>query len=254
MIKKIYSIKFLLLLFSLFIVAQRSVANNALFNTANQLYANGKYAEAAQKYQAIEQSGYYSYELYYNLGNCFYRSNQIGLSILYYEKAKKLNPTDPDLLNNLRMAYLKTIDKIEPEQILFFEKIGLNILYLFSPNQWAYLTLIFLFITALLLVLQKKLSSFKQLLLISAVLFFFLFLSSFFLSWKIKQNQENQSYAIVLNTSVNSYSEPNQNSSLLFTLHEGTRVLIKEEQGDWCRVELPNSITGWVSRSSVRSI
>ena len=84
------------------------------FEKANSLYNEGVYAAAIQAYENILNKGLHSAEVYYNLANCYYKQNNVGHSIYYYEKALVLAPKDKSILNNLAFAQKMTVDKIEP--------------------------------------------------------------------------------------------------------------------------------------------
>src|SRR5512137_1616096 len=94
----------------------------SLFQQANQAYQQQDFEKAASLYQQIISQGYESKDVYYNLGNCYYRLNQIGQSVLYFEKALKLDPHDADVRYNLELVNLKVIDRIEiPPRLFLFE-------------------------------------------------------------------------------------------------------------------------------------
>ncbi len=84
-----------------------------LLNKANTSYSQSQYKEALTDYLKIEEMGYASEVLFYNIGNTYFKLNEIGKSILYYERALKLNPSDKDLINNLTLAKEFTLDRIE---------------------------------------------------------------------------------------------------------------------------------------------
>lgn len=225
------------------------------FEKANNLYANGKYKEAVEIYQSIEKQNAVSFELFYNIGNCYYRLNDIANCILYYEKAKKVDPLNTELLQNLKLANLKTTDRIEYKEPMFFEKISLQIIKFFTPNSWAVLSLILLFMACGLFVLQSKTSSkSKQKMLLGSLILLILFLVSFLLSWQAKKTESRDDLAIVFSNTLNCYSEPNNSSALLFTIHEGTLVEVKSTDGDWINVKLATGVTGWAPKLSVKKI
>ena len=99
-----------IVLFSCTVLAQTP---KDAFNRGNELYRAGKYQEAVKEYESIIKQGKFSAELYFNLGNAYYRDRQLARAILSYERAAQLHPNDPDIEHNLKLAYLKTVDRIE---------------------------------------------------------------------------------------------------------------------------------------------
>ena len=123
----------LISLFSVGLFAQ----NQSLFEQGNQLYNDGKYAEAIDKYMAILETENHSTELYFNLANAHYKLSHIAPSIYYYEKALKLSPKDQDIKNNLAFANNMTIDDIEVIPNAGFSKLIRNITDIMSFDSWA---------------------------------------------------------------------------------------------------------------------
>src|SRR4051812_30872548 len=85
-----------------------------LYKSAGNLYKEKQFQQAADNYEKIISQGYKSPEVYYNLGNCYYKLNSTGKSILAYERALKLSPDDEDIIHNLKLAELKVSDRIQP--------------------------------------------------------------------------------------------------------------------------------------------
>lgn len=223
------------------------------FTKANELYTKGNYQEALKLYLNIEKQNKESFELYFNIGNCYYRLNEIAPSILYYERAKKFNPLNDDLIQNLKLASLKTTDRIESKGTLFFEQIGYRIIGILSSNIWTLLSLFFLLISAVLFYILNKSKS-KQTVFIGFICSGLFFIITFLMAWQAKQIQSNKNRAVVFTNSLNTFSEPNNKSALLFTIHEGTIVEIKETNGDWIKIELATGVKAWVPKLSVRTI
>jgi tetratricopeptide (TPR) repeat protein len=117
-----------------------------LFNQANELYKQKEYEQAAQVYENIATLGYESAEVYYNLGNCYYKTNQIGLTILNYERAKKIEPDNDDIEFNLKLAGLRVSDRVEvlPQMMLvtWFK----NTLSSQTANGWGKTSLVLLWL------------------------------------------------------------------------------------------------------------
>ena len=114
-----------------------------IFLSANDLYKNNKFEEAVALYQKIESNGLVSTELFYNLGNSFYKLNKVGPSIYYYEKALKLDPLNVDVKNNLVFAKRLALDNIEELPKSIFQKFNKNYLQKLSYNQWAIVVVVF---------------------------------------------------------------------------------------------------------------
>src|SRR5688572_19240399 len=118
-----------------------------IFNRANKLYMDQKYEEASREYEKLISNQKVSAEVYFNLGNSYYKTGNIAGAILNYERAKRLRPSDPDIAYNLRMANLNTIDKIEPLPQLFYEKWWDDFVNEGSVNRRAMLVVILFWIT-----------------------------------------------------------------------------------------------------------
>ncbi len=140
------------IIFLFLIIANSITAQNVdnLFVTANNLYKNAKYEEAIKKYQEIESKELVSSELYYNLGNSYYKLNKVGPTIYYYEKALKIDPLNEDVKNNLVFAKRLALDNIEELPKTVLQKFNKNYLQKLSYNQWAIIAVIFSFLTSIL--------------------------------------------------------------------------------------------------------
>src|SRR6476620_8550682 len=127
----------ILLLFSL--LAFSSFGSD-LLQKAEKAYDSKKYREAIASYEELLNDGYRSYQLYYNLGNSYYRNNELGKAIYYYELARKLEPDDEDVRINLAIAAGKTIDKIDSKENFFVSAVKSNVLLSLSTRVWAWIT------------------------------------------------------------------------------------------------------------------
>ncbi|MBL4594545.1 MAG: tetratricopeptide repeat protein [Flavobacteriales bacterium] len=226
------------------------------FNTANDFYAKGNYEEAIKEYQSIINNDNISTDIYYNLGNCYYKTDNIPNAILNYEKALKLKPDNEDALYNLAMANKLTIDKIDRLPELFIGSTWKNLITSRTIENWAYIAigLIFLsllfFISYLLIeqVMIKKVGFYAGLFFLGFSMFTFLMASQH--SAIIQQSTE----AIIFAPSTTIHSGPNENSEKLFTLHEGTKVTLLEENNEWSKIKLPNGNIGWIISDEIKNI
>ena len=223
-----------------------------LFDEANRLYTSGKYEQSVEKYREIIQNGYESGALYFNLGNAYYKLEQIGESILYYEKAIKLIPGDEALQRNLQIAQLKTVDKIEPIPNLFFEIWWTEAINIFSLNTFSWLSLItfscLTLLIALFLVFRKD--GFRYPVWIFAICFIVFLL--LFLG-KIYDNGNNR-FGIIMAKTVSVVSEPAISSTEMFILHEGTKVKINRALEGWYEISLADGKTGWLQTEGIVQI
>jgi tetratricopeptide (TPR) repeat protein len=226
------------------------------FQNANELYENASYKEAISIYESLLEKDYVSDDLHYNLANSYFKTKQIALAILHYEKALKINPSNQNAAYNLKLANQKTVDKIEAIPDLFIYRWWRAIYHLCSVDQWAYLTIVFFLLfsaglSAYFLLNQLALRKVSFYLGISSLVIGLLCWS---LASQQKSNMLTSDSAIIMQASVNIVSAPSEGSSQLFVLHEGTKVAIKEKNEEWLRVSLPNGNEGWIQQSALASI
>ncbi|GAB4341112.1 MAG: tetratricopeptide repeat protein [Calditrichia bacterium] len=228
----------------------------ALFENANQLYRAEKYAEAVEAYLKILESGWENAAVYYNLGNACYRLGQIGRAVLYYEKALKLAPNDPDIRYNLELANLNVVDRIEmPPRFFLFEWWDVLVNY-FSVRQLSRLLISFfvLGIISWILFLFVKNALLQRLSRISAISFLVLTISAAGLLYLRAERQLDHRFAIVLEPTVTVYSAPDENSTDVFVLHEGVKVKVDDSRPDWVKISLPDGKTGWMPAQFLQTI
>jgi tetratricopeptide (TPR) repeat protein len=227
-----------------------------LLNDANEAYKRSEYVYAAEKYELILQQDMVSAELYYNLGNAYYKSNQIGPAILNYERARQLKPLDEDIRHNLSVARSRTVDRIEERPKLFYERWFMASWSLQSLDGWAVtiivLLVLFLSVTSLYLfsrtIMLKKISFYTMIL-----LFLMVGLSSVSARKQYKRlNTEKE--AIVMHQRVSAKSSPSPQSPDLFLMHEGTKVSIRNTLGLWHEISLPNGNVGWIKAETLEVI
>ena len=230
--------------------------NEVSFKSGVELYNKGDYNEAINLFFKIINNGEHSDELYFNLGNSYYKLNDIPNSIYYFERALKLNPNDEDIINNLTYSQNMLIDKIDllPSNQLsdFFNYIS----DFFSIKQWLIIGTIFLYFFLILFVIyffKRDSNTKKNYFTLSST--FFLLTIIFILTGIIKfENQKSDIQAIIFEKKIDFRTEPNYRSEIQFNLHEGTKVNIVEELDDWVLVELSNGASGWMESKSIKKI
>lgn len=215
---------------------------------ANSQYSSGFFDHALELYFQVIESEYVSPELYYNLGNTYYKLNRIPEAILYYEKALKLLPGDENIQFNLRMANTRIIDRIEVLPELFYMRWLKALLSLRPADFWAKLSIIlifFLFGLAAISLASKSLLI-RKTTFYTALLLVFLSLTTLLLAYGSYRNITSKKDAIVFEAAVAVKSAPAEKSVDLFLIHEGTKVHIIDQVGEWCEVRIASGSTGWV--------
>lgn len=231
-------------------------AGENLTQQAETEYREGKYLEAADTYKKILAEGLESFELYYNLGNCYYKLEENTRAILNYERALLLKPGDKDTQYNLKMAQNRVVDKIEVLPEIFFIRWYKAMVSYFSADQWAYLSVAFfiLFLCMVALFFYSSSVGMKKTgFTLGIVLLFFTVFSVIFAA---KQNRllTERDYAIVVTPSVTVKGAPDNSGTSLFVVHEGLKVRVVESLGDWVNIRLEDGNEGWVAKGDVEKI
>ena len=225
-------------------------------NNADTEYQKGNYQQAIRDYEEILKNGE-SAEIYFNLGNAYYRTDNITKAVLNYERARLLSPGDDDINFNLQFARSKTIDKITPESEMFFITWYKSLVNFTSVDNWAK-TGILCIVLALLLVLLYLFG--PQLMLrkigfFGGLAFFVIFLLSNLFAFQQKQALDNRTGAIIISPSVNIKKTPAKNSADQFVLHEGTRVdIIDKGMTDWRCIRVGDGREGWIETKAIEEI
>lgn len=247
---------FLVVILTLAINSVFSTEIDSLFTKANDAYNNEMYTDAIDNYLKIFDAGYESDVLYFNLGNACFKLGDISSAILYYEKAKKLNPNDDDINFNLSVANTKIVDKIEPVPELFFKQWWRSIYNLFDANTWAKISVggFILFFILLAFYLLSKLLIIRKTAFYTGVIILFLTIFTFVIASQKYNVSKNQNEAIVFTPTITVKSSPNPNSVDLFVIHEGSKVSIIEQVGNWCEIKIANGSVGWLPAEALRNI
>ena len=200
--------------------------------------------------------GYESEELYFNLGNAFYKSGNLPFAILNYERAKKLNPGDEDIQFNLKLTKAQVIDKITPVPKLFFIKWLDSITHYYSASAWGICILIFLWLTFLCAVvfIFFNSSNIKRLSFYFGIFMLIVTLKSIFFGYRQYQ-YEKKEFAILLTKSTYVKSAPDEQSTDLFILHEGVKMEVLDRGVEnWDKIKLEDGKIGWILKESLEEI
>jgi tetratricopeptide (TPR) repeat protein len=227
-----------------------------IIEQANQLYSATDYEAAILKYESVVIAGYESSALFFNLGNAYFKVNNFPAAILYYEKARKLDPTDENIQFNLDLANSRIIDKMEPLPQFFLKAWWLSLRNAFTSDRWAKAGVFFFILvlaaaatfTIINSVARRKIAFWAGIILL---LMMALSLISSFSSYK---EYSSKSTAIVYTPTVTVKSSPSDSSVDLFVIHEGTKVSITDQVEEWSEVRLGNGSVGWVKNDTYRPI
>jgi tetratricopeptide (TPR) repeat protein len=224
------------------------------FKEANELYIEEHYKTAAKNYEAMLDSAHQNSEVYYNLGNAYYKSKRLGLAIWAYEKALKIDPRNEDAKFNLEFATLQTEDKIEQPDPALTEWIK-RILYGPQINLWAFVSIAssLLFSLTVLVFIVAKSRRLRNLSMMSGLLFGLLLVFSTFTAYFHKQSILNETEAIVIEDKVNIRISPLDKANVSFKLHEGAKVKIIQQNDSWLQIEV-NGNMGWILEEEVKKI
>lgn len=238
---------------------EEGVDNNIALSAA-EAYRGGNFKRSVDLYETVINesisNNLVSPQLYYNLGNAYFRDNQLGKAILNYERALLLDPGDNDIRHNLRFANNRKVDRITPAGDIFISNWFKAIRNLYSSNAWAVIAIIsfvlsviffatYLFVS----VLWVRKTAFYTFI----VLFLLMIVFNIF-SFSQKREQIRGDNAIVMVGAASVNASPDVNSNELFELHEGTKVRVKSSDGNWYEIEIDNGSVGWTNKDNIEII
>ena len=249
--KRIILFLSLILCFGQFAFSQKNAVKQA-----NDLYAKGDYSNAAKLYEKVLSTDGVAPEIYFNLGNSYYKSNEIGRSILNYERALRLDPSFDDAKFNLELAQLKVVDNIVPSPTFFIGRWIQNLIKLLPSDQWLYISFgvfIFCLVSVFLFIFAPSRTTRKISFNIAVIVFGISFFTLVFAGVR-KDQMVNHSDAIVMSGVISVKSSPDKSGTDLFQLHEGAKVSIKSTLGNWTEIKLSNGGIGWVEQGNIEKI
>jgi len=243
--------KFLLLILMLSFLSAE--IPETLFEEGNRSMSEGNYKDAIQAYESILKLGYETGDLYYNLGNAYYRLHSIGLSAWAYYNALSMKPRDKDIIHNLQVTQARQVDRIEmPEPFIFLD------IYRRGKDIFTFRELIF--IGSCLLLVEALLVFFIQFGLLSGFLYRHILTMMIIVTLGVhgiaidKYFQDKRShYGVIIANGVNTYSGPYfEENTVLFRINEGMKVEIHQTQDDWIEIILIDGKKGWIPAESIR--
>ena len=251
--------RLLILIFLLFIpviniLSQEQVADK--FGKGVSLYSAGDYQGALTVWNDLYNTGYRSAELNYNLGNAYFKIQNIPAAILFFERALLLDPANEDINYNLQIARSLTVDRFQEIPELFFIKWYDFVALMLSSDTWAILGIIafLLCLASVSLYIYSGRYTSKVAGFWAGVFFLLFSITSVSLSISNRNQVYNSGKAIIFSPAVSGKSSPDASGTDLFVLHEGTKVTIEDEVGDWYEIRLSDGNKGWITVNSLSII
>jgi tetratricopeptide (TPR) repeat protein len=226
------------------------------FNQGVTYFSAGTYNEALQAWTEVYNTGYRSASLCYNMGNAYFKLNNIPQAILFYERAYLLKPADEDINYNLQIARTLIVDRFQEIPELFFVRWYDFISLFLSSNMWARISIISFVLSLLFLSLYIYSSKYRPKVIgfWFAVALFVITIGSFVFSARNKYLVYDSHKAIITTPMISGKSSPDSSGTDLFVIHEGTKVTVEDELGDWLEIRLSDGNKGWVPLNSLNII
>lgn len=229
---------------------------DSLVARGNNYYMQHHYDKAAGYYKRVIDMGLESAGLYYNLGNACYKQKKMAEAILYYEKALLLQPGDDDIRQNLALANSQIVDKIDAIPVFFLKKWLNGFRDIMTPDQWAVTGLVFFVFSLagfLMYMVGRNMTLQRGGFAIGVALLLISLLSVAMTIGRM-QDIRKHNHAIIMDMSVSAHSSPDNQSTSVFVLHEGTKVMVVDSVQRWKEIRIANGNQGWVPATVLRHI
>ena len=227
---------------------------------AAKAYQDGNFRKAIEvletEIKAQKEQGKVSPELFYNLGNAYFRVNEVPQALLNYERSLLYNPGDRDVRHNIEYAQTKIEDKILTADNFFLQMWFDGVQNQTTANNWAKwaITFFVIFVAALFLFFFSPKLNLKKAGFYAAIVCLVVVIFTNIFAYRQKNKIENRNTAIVMAGSAPVISAPNTTSKELFILHAGTKVVINKIDGGWYESEIANGSIGWVQKEKLEII
>ena len=236
--------------------ALHAQTSDEFFQKGNELYRQGKFVDAIKLYEKVLEKNEESGELYFNLGNAYFKTNDYAHAILNYERAKKFIPNDEAVNVNLQLANVHVTYNVEPIPLPFYVESWNVVKSWFSLNQLSSM-LVGFFVALLISVavfLYTRSFFIKRLFLIFNTVFLgCVVVVAIIFIIRISEGTSQQ-FAVVLTDVVNVKTTPDDNSSDAFVIHQGLKLRLLDKVGDWREVKLADGKVGWMKEKEFEEI
>lgn len=251
-----YKILIILLVFLRVLPVISQETREEKFNAGVEFYKAGNYQDALKTWTEIYNSGYRSAELDFNIGNAHFKLNNTPGAILFYERALLLKPADEDIQYNLQIARTLVVDKIEEIPQLFFVRWVNFVSLTVSTNTWARTSLLTFILSLIFLSVYFYSGKYKLKVLGFWMAVLLILISAFSITFSARNKaliKENKA-AIIFSAQISVKSSPDDSGTDLFIIHEGTKVTVEDEVGEWLEIKLSDGNKGWIPSNSLEII
>jgi tetratricopeptide (TPR) repeat protein len=251
--KKFISLTILIALMPLFMWAESA---KTLFEIAGDHYQKGEYQQSISLYDSLIHQNLESAAIYYNMGNAYFKLDQVTKAIYFYEKAKKLEPNNEDVTYNLELANTRIADRIETVPTFFLKNWWNILLNTFTEKQWMYLntSMFIIFLSFVVLFFTTNKTNLRKFYFGFGLFFLSLSILNGFVGYRSYTIKNSHNTAIIFTPTVNIKSAPDEKSSTLFILHQGSKIKLLSESQQWQKVKIANGSEGWLLKSDFMTI
>jgi tetratricopeptide (TPR) repeat protein len=226
----------------------------AVFSAGNAHYQSGDFAAAERCYRQLMDRGIDNGVVYYNLGNACFKQKKLGEAIYYWEKARRILPGDAEVRENLQLASLLVVDRIDVPEDPLPIRLTWNAVHFFTIAQESRTVLILffavnLFFSLYFLTRKRRLAFWAATAGLAVALLLLLVAGS--LAWKIYQEGHDRE-GVIIEQKVDIRSGPGMENITVVTVHEGVMVHVRAESNGWYQIILPNGWTGWIPGAAIR--
>ena len=232
------------------VIGARAESADKLFIIGTDAYKAKNYDQAITAYQTLLSDGYHTANVYYNLGNCYYKTEQISLAILNYERALRLAPSDDDIRFNLKLANLKIVDHVVPVPQLSIVTGWHSFVASRSSKTWAICSVVCAWLALVAMALYLFIASIRRIAFYTGVSLIVLVLFFGYLGYAQRHAEYGAGQAILTVSNTNIKSAPDATSTDLYMIHEGVKLDILDKVGHWSKVRLADGKVGWVEQNN----
>lgn len=251
--KKVFSILVVIVFIPLLLLADSA---KTLFDRANDSYAKGDYEMTVSLCDSMIKNNVESAAIYYNLGNAWFKLDDVPKAIFYYEKAKKIEPNNEDINYNLQLANTKIADRIEAVPEFFLKTWWEKLVYSLDEEQWTSLNIgvFVVFLMFMVIFFMAKQEKLKKTFFVLSIVFLVTSILTGYIGYRSYKIKTTHNTAIIFTPTVNVKSAPDEGSSTLFILHQGSKVELMEESSTWEKIKIANGSEGWVLKEDFEKI